>query len=585
MELSTVYALLPYDDDGHTPLHFLKAVYTQNDARAQSMIEFINTPIWGGTPLYWMRETAHAEQWLQQHGAELKEPPTGLSSSIDGLTNMRPEHEHLHTKLIWALIFDCQTSDHTLPRTMHFLALLNRRARNAKEASGYTALMYAFMLPWTGGSAERDACVQQVLLRTNATDDLWDGTHTFITYLLQTPGCGNILSQSIGRTFFVRAQHKIWAAEHGLDEYIEWMLRHCDDNGSALDIIYRRLPVGNISADSLFQSAWLKIRDPPSSVTNVPKYMEQVKMLTRHIKKTKLADYIHEMLTHNSWLYFHGNALLLKNLLFHGDHPETIQHLQNKQPCVIDTHNKALIEIRLYTFDNQNSTVFAWFRARGIGFVLQNTSLGNLAISDSEAALMRQTFHFFDDVREESGMVDTVYEPRRIDRLRCKEHIQKIGFVGSGSGRAIPRPTRNANSKYVCPVCRNVSDRLVCMSVPQVRNFIRVREEIRALEANVDESGVAEIRKQLAALDKQERQAKKLLDREMNQAAAEELDTQKAAAAEYKKNTEAYAEAVAKHNLSGQKRVLGRRKRSKETAQHNLERERKKVAVVETLKF
>ena len=47
MELSTVYALLPYDDDGHTPLHFLKAVYTQNDARAQSMIEFINTPIWG----------------------------------------------------------------------------------------------------------------------------------------------------------------------------------------------------------------------------------------------------------------------------------------------------------------------------------------------------------------------------------------------------------------------------------------------------------------------------------------------------------------------------------------------------------
>ena len=145
MELSTVYALLPYDDDGHTPLHFLKAVYTQNDARAQSMIEFINTPIWGGTPLYWMRETPNAVQWLQQHGAEIVEPPTGISDSIDGLTNMRPEHEHLHTKLIWALIFDCQTSDHTLPRTAHFLRTLDRRARNAKEPSGYTALMLSLI--------------------------------------------------------------------------------------------------------------------------------------------------------------------------------------------------------------------------------------------------------------------------------------------------------------------------------------------------------------------------------------------------------------------------------------------------------
>ena len=152
-------------------------------------------------------------------------------------------------------------------------------------------------------------------------------------------------------------------------------------------------------------------------------------MLTRHITKTKLADYIHEMLTHNRWLYFHGNALLLKNLLFHGDHPETIQHLQNKQPCVIDNHNKALIDIRLYTFDNRYSTVFAWFRARGIGFVLQNTSLPNLAISDSEFELMCQTFHFFDDVREQTGMIDIVYEPRRIDHPRCKEHIQKESLV------------------------------------------------------------------------------------------------------------------------------------------------------------
>ena len=138
------------------------------------------------------------------------------------------------------------------------------------------------------------------------------------------------------------------------------------------------------------------------------------------------------MLTTNRWLYFHGNALLLKNLLFHGDHPETIQHLQNKPPCVINQDNKRLIEIRLYTFDNKNSTVFAWFRARGIGFVLQNIGLPKLAISDSEGALMRQTFHFFDDVREQewiqSVMLEYVDEPRRIDNPRCKEHIQKGTF-------------------------------------------------------------------------------------------------------------------------------------------------------------
>ena len=699
MELSTVYALLPYDDDGHTPLHFLKALKNLNDKRikqsaieqlqdlirklaetmeqlqtnpadddlirkfaetmeqlqtnpadddlihkfaeaaeeakqaaqpeeakqaaqpeeakqaaqrkfaeateeakqaaqrkraevmeeakqatqrAQSMIEFINTPIWGGTPLYWMRETPHAEQWLQQHGAEIVEPPTGISDMQD----VRPEHARLHTELIWALIFDCQTSDHTLPRTTHFLRTLDRRALNAKEASGYTALMYAFMLPWHGGSAERDACVLKVLSQVNATVDLWDGTHTFITYLLQTPGCGHILSQSIGRTFFVRAQHKIWAAEHGLDEYMEWMLRHCDDNGSALDILYRRLPVGNISADSLFQSAWLKIRDPPSSVTNVPKYVEQVKMLTRHITKTKLADYIHEMLTNNRWLYFHGNALLLKNLLFHGDHPETIQHLQNKQPCVIDTHNKALIEIRLYTFDNQNSTVFAWFRARGIGFVLQNISLPKLAISDSEYRLMRQTFHFFDDVRKQIHGFDVVDEPRRIDHPRCKEHIQKVRFnVRLGSGSAIDRQITNTNGKYLCPVCRKISDRMICMSVPQVRNFIRVREEIRALEANVDESGVAEIQKALAALDKQEERAEKRLALETRQAIATERRAQRAAAAEYKADTAAYDKEVANHNLRGKQNALKRKEKTVKGAEAKLKKQRKQVTVVETLKF
>ena len=126
---------------------------------------------------------------------------------------------------------------------------------------------------------------------------------------------------------------------------------------------------------------------------------------------------------------------------------------------------------------------------------------------------------------------------------------------------------------------------MICMSVPQVRNFIRVREEIRALEANVDESGVAEIRKALAALDKQKKQAEKRFAREMNQAAAEERNAQEAAAAEYKNNTEAYAEEVAKHNLPGQKRILGRRKKTAETAKNNLKRQRKKVAVVETLKF
>lgn len=610
MELSTVYALLPYDDDGHTPLHFLKAVYTQNDARAQSMIEFINTPIWGGTPLYWMRETPHAVQWLQQHGAEMKEPSPPISALVDAvlendytgvmeteydfmmatetkfdpkINTMRVDH---HTLLIWALIFDCQFKQTELPRTTPLLQNLNRRARNAKEASGYTALMYAFMLPWTGGTATRDACVQKVLLRTNATDDLWDGTHTFITYLLQTPGCGNILSQSIGNTFFVRAQHKIWAAEHGLDEYMEWMLRHCDDNGSALDIIYRRLPVGNISADSLFQSAWKKIRDAPSSVTNVPKYVEQVKMLTRHITKTKLADYIHEMLTHNRWLYFHGNALMLKNLLFHGDHPETIQRLQNKPPCVIDTHNKALIELRLYTFDNQNSTVFAWFRARGIGFVLQNISLRKLAISDSEDRLMRQTFHFFDDVRDQIGVFDSVYEPRRIDHPRCKEHIQRIRFtVNLESGYAIDRQITNADSKYVCPVCRNVSNRLVCISVPQVRNIIRVREEIRALEANVDESRVEKIRNQLAKLDNSEKQAENHLALEIKRAAAAERTAQRAAAAEYKNDTAEYDKEVAGLNLRSRQHVLKRNKKTAEGAKEKLKKQRKRVTVIETLKF
>ena len=199
---------------------------------------------------------------------------------------------------------------------------------------------------------------------------------------------------------------------------------------------------------------------------------------------------------------------------------------------------------------------------------------------------MRQTFHFFDDVRDQIGVFDSVYEPRRIDHPRCKEHIQRIRFtVNLESGHAIDRQITNANSKYVCPVCRNVSNRLVCMSVPQVRNFIRVREEIQALEANVDESRVEKIRKQLAKLDKLERQAEKRLAMERKRAIAEERTALRTAATTYEADTEAYAEAVAKHKLREKQNALKRKEKTVKGAEQNLKKQRRQVTVVETLKF